>query len=109
LGSSTSFDAVERRSELIKLAAAAGVLAPEMMPVTSTEEVHAALTYFGLPAVLKVDASWGGLAAAVVNSFEEGEQCLRRFLHPPSGARALKHMVVDRDPFDLLPGRLLGG
>ena len=103
LGSSTGFDAVERRNGLIKLAAAAGVPAPEMMPVTSTEELRAG-----------PELPWRSRRVKCRRQLRRprrgGRELLRRgrpvpptILVSPEWSETLKRMIVDRDPFDLLP------
>jgi hypothetical protein len=103
LGAPESFPTVDRRADLIAVARAEGIRAPEMLRVTSERELEAALDQVGLPAVMKVDGTWGGLGVRVVHSIEEAVQALRTLARPIGAARAFKRLVFDRDPFSILP------
>jgi hypothetical protein len=103
LGAVGSFPVVERRSDLIAVARAEGIRAPDMMPVATIEELRAALDQVGLPAVMKVDGTWGGLGVRVVHSFAEAARTLKALSRPVGATRALKRLIVDRDPFFLAP------
>ncbi len=95
--------AIERRSDLIRIAREAGVHAPEMRQVDGEDDLRAAIAAFGLPVVLKVDGSWGGQGVTVARTLEEAEQARRRLARRLDAARALKRTLFDRDPFHLLP------
>jgi hypothetical protein len=103
LGAVGSFTVVERRSALIAVARAEGIRAPDMMPVATIDELRVALDQVGLPAVMKVDGTWGGLGVRVIHSFAEAVRTLKALSRPIGAARAMKRLVVDRDPFFLLP------
>jgi hypothetical protein len=103
LGTADGFPIVDRRSDLIAIAHAEGIRAPEMMRVTTVEELTAVLEQIGLPAVMKVDGTWGGLGIRVVYSLAEATTALKALSQPVSAARALKRLIVDRDPFFLAP------
>src|SRR6201996_788723 len=72
LGTPDGFPLFERRVDLITDARAEGIRAPEMLRVNTEDEVRAALAQIGLPAVMKVDGTWGGLGVKVVHSLSEG-------------------------------------
>ena len=57
----------------------------------------ACLKEIGLPAVLKVDGSWGGDGVAVVKTVEEARAAFRRLGHPPSPMRSLARAARRRD------------
>jgi hypothetical protein len=103
LGSVDSFPIAERRSDLIAVAHAEGIRAPDMVRVTMVDELKAALDQVGLPAVMKVDGTWGGLGVRVVHSLAEATTALKALSRPVGAVRALKRLVVDRDPFFLQP------
>ena len=103
LGAAGSFPIVERRADLIAAARAEGIRAPEMLRVSTEDEVQAALAQVGLPAVMKVDGTWGGLGVKVVQSLSEATKALKVLSQPIGPARALKRLMVDRDPFSILP------
>ena len=99
LGAVESFSVVERRSDLIAVARTEGIRAPDMMQVATIDELRIALDRVGLPAVMKVDGTWGGLGVRVVHSFAEAARTLKTLSRPVGAARALKRLIVDRDPF----------
>jgi carbamoylphosphate synthase large subunit len=103
LGASDAFDIAEHRAKVIAIARAEGVCAPEMVAVPSQDGLQAALARIGLPAVIKVDGTWGGMGVFVVHTAEQAERIFRRLDRPVSCARAIKRLLVDRDPFSLRP------
>lgn len=103
LGKPEGFAISERRSEFIAIAREEGVAAPEMLQVETAGELRDALKRVGLPAVLKVDGTWGGLGVVVVQTPEQGEWALRRLSRPMDATRVLKRLIIDRDPFPLSP------
>jgi hypothetical protein len=103
LGSPDSFSVADRRSDLIAIARAEGIRAPDMVRVTMVDELEAALDRVGLPAVMKVDGTWGGLGVRVVHSLAEAATVMRTLSRPVGPTRALKRLIVDRDPYFLLP------
>jgi hypothetical protein len=74
-----------------------------MLRVDTEDDVRDALAEIGLPAVMKVDGTWGGLGVKVVESQSEAIKALRVLSRPIGPARALKRLMVDRDPFSILP------
>ena len=103
LGPADSFPVADRRSDLIAIAHAEGIRAPDMVRVTTADELKVALDQVGLPAVMKVDGTWGGLGVRVVHSLAEAATAMKALSRPVGAARALKRLVVDRDPFFLMP------
>lgn len=103
LGRPGSFAITDRRVELIRVAREEGLRAPDMRPAESVEELRAAVAEFGLPVVLKVDGSWGGAGVAVVHTPAEAECAWMGLARRLDMGRALKRLLVDRDPFYLLP------
>lgn len=103
LGRVDSFPITERRSDLIRVAREEGLSAPETRVVESEAALHEALEELGLPAVLKVDGSWGGLSTVVVSTAAQAEQARRLLARPLNAIRAIKRLLCDRDPYHLLP------
>jgi carbamoylphosphate synthase large subunit len=103
LGNRASFQVASRRTDLIAAARSEGIQAPETFPVSTSDELKIAIETIGLPAVMKVDGTWGGLGVRVVHSLDEANATLQAMSRPLSIARALKRLLVDRDPFFLLP------
>jgi ATP-grasp domain len=103
LGNSGSFDIADGRYDLILLARKMGVRAPEMLQIDKVKDLTAGLAQVGLPAIMKVDGTWGGLGVKVV---ESAEQAIRTFVdlsRPLSASRVVKRQLFDRDPFTFLP------
>jgi hypothetical protein len=103
LGRIESCRIAQTRSELVRIAREAGVRAPEMLPVESAAALRAALAEVGLPAVLKVDGTWGGIGVMAVRSTEQAERVRSQLARRPDAARALKRLLVNRDPYHLRP------
>ena len=103
LGHHELFGIVDSRPALIDAALAAGLVAPEMYQVSTRQELLAALDRVDLPAVLKVDGTWGGLGVVVVDTAEQAIRMFEAMRQPLSTARALKRLIIDRDPFHILP------
>lgn len=98
LGAADSFSKVERRAEVLRLARAAGVRAPETEVIPRTSDLRKSLGRFGFPAVLKVNGTSGGTGVRIVRTFEEAK-------------RAFKELQKDRSssqsPFQALMGTSL--
>ncbi len=103
LGRPDSYPVAERRSDLIRIAREEGVRAAEMRPVATSDDLDAALEEFGLPVVLKADGTWGGNGVAVAHTRAEAEQHRSTLGRRLDLVRALKRLLVDRDPYHLLP------
>lgn len=101
LGSPEGFAISERRSAFISIAHEEGIAAPEMLQVNTAADLRRALEKVGLPAVMKVDGTWGGLGTVLVHTSEEAESALLRLSRPLDITRALKRFIVDRDRFQL--------
>jgi len=103
LGDPAGFAIAKDRAGLIACARGLGIAAPETLRVENAAALDAALDRLGLPAVLKLDGSWGGLGVAVARTREQAHRSFARFARPVSLGRAAKRLLVDRDPFHLLP------
>jgi hypothetical protein len=103
LGGAGGYGITESRSELIGIAHAEGIRAPETYAVETIDDVRHAVRELGLPAVMKVDGTWGGFGVLVVDSLQQAEQLFYKMSRPLQGWKAVKRLLVDRDPFHLLP------
>jgi hypothetical protein len=108
LGRPELFAQAGSRSALIGLAREAGVRAPETVAVRSVEELRAATERLGLPAMLKVDGTWGGLGVASVETAADAVAIFHKMSRKLSAWRAWKRLLVNRDPFSIAPW-LAGG
>lgn len=103
LGDPAHFATLDDRAALIGCAASLGIAAPETLRVANAAQLAAALDQLGLPAVLKVDGTWGGLGVAIARSREQAEKHYAQMSRPLSFRRAAKRLLVDRDAFHLHP------
>jgi hypothetical protein len=104
LGEPANYPAMMARSEFIHIAREAGIDTPDTVAVGTLEEFESQLQAFGLPAVLKVDGSWGGDGVALVRSRAEALAAWRRLSNPPSRLRSWLRAARRRDPHFLLAG-----
>jgi hypothetical protein len=103
LGDPAAFAVLDDRAALATRARALRIDAPKTLPVETTATLEAALELLGLPAVLKVDGTWGGFGVAIVRTRAQALDQFNRLARPISLGRAVKRLLVDRDPFHLLP------
>lgn len=99
---------VYSRAALSQVASEYGVVCPPTEVVRSRDDVAAWFDRHPGPAVLKTDGSWGGRGVTVVDSPAEGRRAWKRMQRRPSLARAIKRLVLERDPWSLRT-RLLHG
>jgi glutathione synthase/RimK-type ligase-like ATP-grasp enzyme len=102
LGTPENYTGMMSRSGCIATAHKIGVRAPETFPVASEKDLADCLTTIGLPAVLKVDGTWGGDGVTVVRSRKEARSAFRRLANPPSRLRSLVRAVRRRDTHHLM-------
>jgi ATP-grasp domain len=97
LGHPEHFSAIDSRNEFMSLALEERVRAPKTARVTSLDDLKRWIVENGLPAVLKVDGSFGGAGTEIVYSVEEAERAFRKLNVGILMARAAKRAVVGRD------------
>ena len=103
LGAPSAYAVLDDRAALAAQARDLGIDAPETLPVTDMTTLDSALDHLGLPAVLKVDGTWGGFGVAIVRTRAQALAHFHRLQRPISLSRAVKRLLVDRDAFHLLP------
>jgi hypothetical protein len=103
LGDPNQFPILEDRSALIECARAENIAAPETLRVDTPAMLEAALDRLGLPAVLKMDGSWGGFGVCVVRTRSQAREKFAAMSHRLSFGRAAKRALVDRDAFSWRP------
>jgi len=103
LGDVAALRAVAGRAAFAGLAREAGVRVPLTLAVADAAQLRAAIARVGLPAMLKVDGTWGGTGVVRVDSLAEAERAFARLSGRVGALRALKRLAVNRDPFWLLP------
>jgi predicted ATP-grasp superfamily ATP-dependent carboligase len=97
LGRLSSYPALMARATAAGAAREEGLAAPESVGVETAEAFEAQLRRFGLPAVLKVDGSWGGDGVAVLRTRQQAERAWRKLARPPSRLRSLARAVLRAD------------
>lgn len=90
------------RGRFMSLAAAEGLRVPHTEAIADTGALLAALSRRALPAVVKIDSTWGGLGVAIVHSREEALRAFERMASRPSLPAAVVRMLLDRDASPLL-------
>jgi len=103
LGDPGSFPILQERAALIACARALGIAAPETLRVETPAALDEALERIGLPAVLKVDGTWGGLGVCVVRTRAQAQEKFARLSRRLSFARMGKRLLFDRDAFHVRP------
>ncbi|HLY40596.1 MAG TPA: ATP-grasp domain-containing protein [Terracidiphilus sp.] len=106
LGEPASYSVVSSRYMLLSVAEESGVRVPRTRLVTR----HAALDEWrrkeAFPWVLKADRTWGGNGVRIVRSEEEAEQSLQQLAQMSRFTRAVKRLIINRDPFWLRDWRV---
>lgn len=97
LGSPASYPVVANRLRLLEIAREEGLLLPETRAIRSLADLESLPS--GEPWVLKSDGSWGGHGVRLANDRKQLRQSWEQLMKPLSAARAVKRLVLDRDPF----------
>ena len=98
LGAPASYAIVSSRYMLLSIAQEEGIRVPQTRLVTRP----AALEEWSkepFPWVLKADKTWGGGGVWIVHSHEEAKSSLRQVEQLSRFSRAIKRLIVNRDPF----------
>lgn len=85
------------RGRLLALAAGLGVRVPDTAEIDTPAALDAWLAAHALPAVLKIDGSWGGQGVALVHSRDEAQRAFERLGARPWLPGALVHALLERD------------
>ncbi len=105
LGDAAGFGTARSRHDLISLARAADIATPATGALRDSRDVDAWLAAHGLPAVFKVDGSWGGDGVIVVRTREAAHAAFARLSRPCRLRFALERTVVNRDKYWLAEWR----
>jgi hypothetical protein len=103
LGDPQSFAILEDRTALIGCARDLGIAAPETLRVDTPQALLNAIDRLGLPAVIKVDGTWGGFGVCAVRTLSQAQEKFALLSRRLSFGRAAKRLLVDRDPYHLRP------
>ena len=100
-GNPNAYPILAARNDFLREAKAAGAPSADTMALDNDADLDRAITVFGLPLVLKADASWGGDGVAIVRNRVAAQAALARLARPSRLkiiARALKrhepHLLV---------------
>jgi hypothetical protein len=102
LGRPERYSQVMSRTASLAIARGLGIRVPETYPVAGEEVLERCLDVLGLPAVLKVDGSWGGEGVVVAKTREEARSAFHKLASPPSRIRSLGRALRRRDSHHLL-------
>jgi thioesterase domain-containing protein len=101
LGSPDKFTGVYSRAAVIAIAREAGIICPPTAAVHSAADISAWFERNPGPAVLKTDGSWGGRGVMILRTEADGRRAWREMRRHLPLTRALKRLVVERDPWAL--------
>jgi predicted ATP-grasp superfamily ATP-dependent carboligase len=103
LGSPHSYPIVSGRYSLLEAARQEGLRVPETQAIHSLADIWSWGKRHALPWVLKADRTWGGGGVHIARTPQQAERFFKgipRFFGP---ALAVKRLIVNHDPFWLLP------
>ena len=93
LGDPRYFEVVEKKSALVRLAAAAGVAVPDTVIVYDLDDLRRRLSHAAFPLVLKVDGTWGGEGVRIVRSAADAERAFVELAARPGWPRIGKQIL----------------
>ena len=97
LGPPESYDTVDSRYLLLKIAREERILTPETGIIDSLGDLEQWRSAHPLPWVLKADRTTGGAGVRVAHTLEEARGHYHRLRRPMGVLRSIKHLTVDRD------------
>jgi hypothetical protein len=103
LGAPDSYSIVSARYELLRIAQEEGCSVPKTTLINTVDELNACQASEPFPWVLKADETWGGRGVRIAYTTEQGQKYFGEVSRPFRFRRAVKRMVVNRDPFWMQP------
>lgn len=97
LGSPGACVLATSRGSLLAMAAGMGIRVPYTAAAATSQVLDAWLAHHPLPAVIKIDGSWGGRGVAITHSRDEAQRAFVRLSTRPSLGHALARALLDRD------------
>lgn len=85
------------RGPLLALAGELGIRVPHTTAATTPQALDAWLSRHALPAVIKIDGSWGGLGVAITHSRDASHLAFAQMSARPSLRRGLARALLERD------------
>jgi hypothetical protein len=101
LGPSGSYLVVSSRYALLELARGQGIRVPATQYLQSVQDLYQWHAKQPLPWVLKADGTWGGGGVRIAETPPQAEQFFHQLSGPCGLKRAVKRLLVNRDPFYL--------
>jgi hypothetical protein len=101
LGPPGSYPVVSARYPLLELARGQGIRVPATQYLQSAQDLDQWHAKQPLPWVLKADGTWGGSGVRIAQTPQQAEQLFQMLKDPCGLRRAVKRLLVNRDPFYL--------
>jgi hypothetical protein len=92
LGNPSHYSATLNRSAILGLAERNGISIPQTSSIRDLEELQRWIGEHGLPAVLKVDGTWGGSGVRILHTAEEAEAAYLELTRPLSLGSIVSHV-----------------
>jgi hypothetical protein len=99
LGSPESYSTLLNRYKLLEVAREEGLRVPATSILSTVQDLDSWCQRQPLPWVLKTDGSWGGHGVRIAGSSEQAAESFAEMARPLSASRAVKRLIVNRDPF----------
>jgi len=96
-GTPENFAGMMSRAGSMQTAAKIGIRTPQTISIQDETELELCLSLLGLPAVLKVDGSWGGDGVVVARTKQEALSAFRSLLRPASRLRNVARALKRKD------------
>jgi hypothetical protein len=103
LGAPESYSVVSARYDLLRIAQEEGCRVPHTELVNTLDDLKTCQERQPFPWVLKADETWGGRGVRIAYTPEEARKYFGEVSYPFRFRRAVKRMVVNRDPFWMQP------
>ena len=103
LGRPESFPITASRADLLRVAREEGVRVPTTKPIKTVGDFESWKTEQPFPWVLKGDGTFGGRGVRIAKDPQEADEFFSDITELFSLSRAIKRVVVNRDPFWLRP------
>jgi hypothetical protein len=101
LGSPFGYDISGTRYPFLEAMRSRGILTPPGAELVSAQDVRSWCATQAPPWVIKAEGSWGGSGVVIVDTVGKAEQAYRELSAPLAFHKALRFLLVDRDPFTL--------
>src|SRR5262249_33078109 len=102
IGPPHGYAAIDRRVELLELAANAGIRIPETHAVPNRAALTTIARSMPFPWMMKADGTWGGAGVVRLADLAAAQRGLVRLGRFVSAARALRQFMFFRNPYPLL-------